>query len=559
MRRPHIRLVTLLLFLSAALVSGQAPTAGLDRATIARIRGEATDRSQAMEHLWWLSEVYGPRATGTPALDAASQWAMKRFAEWGLANVHQERFPFGQGWTIERFSLHLVAPQTQAFIGQPRWNSPSTDGPVLSDVVHVKAASEADLAKYQGQLRGKIVVMQPVRAVRLLDGRVVLRMNEQDWTEAMAVPPAAEPAAGQAERIRAAQAFAAAVQRFLVAEGVGALLERGPRPTSRPAAATSRGRRSAWMAAPSSPATAAAAIRRPHARCRRPPLPWSTTTASSASSNGACRSGWRSTSRPGSIPRPIRPGTRSTRSRRSPAATWPHEVVVMGAHLDSYPYAGGATDNGTGSAAMIEAVRVIQALGLKPRRTIRVALWAGEEQGLLGSRAYVKRHFVDANGAPTPAHANVAAYFNLDNGTGRILGIWGQGNAGAIKLFQQWGESVSDLGWRRASPRSVTSTDHVPFDEAGIPGFQFIQERLEYNSRSHHSNMDTFDRVQADDMKQQGRWRRCSPGMPRTGPRSCPGRSSRGRDQGSGVPGIRRPRVAGTCASGTLRTRLIGS
>ena len=168
----------------------QAP-AGLDRATIGRIHAEATEKSQAMDHVWWLAEVHGPRATGTPAFEAASQWAMKRFTEWGLSNVHQERFPFGQGWTIERFSLHLVEPQTQAFIGQPRWNSPSTNGPVLSEVVHVRAADETGLAKYQGQLRGKIVVMQPVRAVRMLDGRVVLRMTEQDWTEAATLPPPA--------------------------------------------------------------------------------------------------------------------------------------------------------------------------------------------------------------------------------------------------------------------------------------------------------------------------------------------------------------------------------
>jgi carboxypeptidase Q len=177
---------------------------------------------------------------------------------------------------------------------------------------------------------------------------------------------------------------------------------------------------------------------------------------------------------------------------------------MLGAHMDSYPYAGGATDNATGSAAMMEAVRVIQALGLKPRRTIRVALWAGEEQGLLGSRAYVRRHFQDADGKPLPEHATLAAYFNLDNGTGRIRGVWGQGNTGALRLFQQWGESVSDLGFRAASPRSVASTDHSSFDNAGLPGFQFIQERLEYNSRTHHSNMDTFDHVQPDDLTQQG-------------------------------------------------------
>ena len=148
---------------------------------------------------------------------------------------------------------------------------------------------------------------------------------------------------------------------------------------------------------------------------------------------------------------------------------------------------------------------MIQKLGLKPRRTIRLALWAAEEQGLLGSRAYVARHFFDTKmKSPKPGHENVQAYFNLDNGTGRILGIWGQGNTGAMKNFEQWGQALKDIGWKNVSPRSVTQTDHGSFEEAGIPGFQFIQERLEYNSRTHHSNMDTFDHVQKDDVIQQG-------------------------------------------------------
>jgi Iap family predicted aminopeptidase len=188
-----------------------------------------------------------------------------------------------------------------------------------------------------------------------------------------------------------------------------------------------------------------------------------------------------------------------------PGSDLAHEVVIMGAHFDTYPYATGATDNTTGSAAMIEAVRVIQALGLKPRRTIRVALWAAEEQGLLGSREYVNRHYFDAKTkTPKPEHANVQAYFNLDNGTGRILGIWGQNNVEAMKSFERWGQALKDIGWKNVSPRSVSQTDHVAFDSAGLPGFQFIQERLEYNSRTHHSNMDTFDHVQKDDVIQQG-------------------------------------------------------
>jgi Zn-dependent M28 family amino/carboxypeptidase len=178
---------------------------------------------------------------------------------------------------------------------------------------------------------------------------------------------------------------------------------------------------------------------------------------------------------------------------------------MIGAHFDTYPYATGATDNTTGSAAMIEAVRVIQSLGLKPRRTIRLALWAAEEQGLLGARTHVERHyFTAATSTPKPGHEKLAAYFNLDNGTGRIVGIWGQGNLGAMKLFEQWGASLKDLGWKNVSPRSVAQTDHLAFDGAGLPGFQFIQERLEYNSRTHHSNMDSFDHVQREDLIQQG-------------------------------------------------------
>jgi len=178
------------------------------------------------------------------------------------------------------------------------------------------------------------------------------------------------------------------------------------------------------------------------------------------------------------------------------------EVVIMGAHLDTTPGATGATDNATGSAAMMEAARVIKTLGLRPRRTIRVALWGAEEQGLLGSKAYVTEHY-GTDTATKPDHAKVAAYYNLDNGTGKIRGIWSQGNLGAMALFHEWIESVRDLGVNIVGPRAVGATDHASFDAVGIPGFQFIQERLEYNSRTHHSNMDFFDRVQRDDLVQQ--------------------------------------------------------
>src|SRR5262245_19067431 len=187
-----------------------------------------------------------------------------------------------------------------------------------------------------------------------------------------------------------------------------------------------------------------------------------------------------------------------------PGSDLASELVVLGAHFDSHPYGTGATDNATGSGAMMEAMRILKAVGARPRRTIRLALWGGEEQGLLGSRAYVRDHLAEIETMTLkPEHAKVSAYFNSDNGTGRVRGVWLQGNMAARPIFEQWMAPLKDLGVTIVGPRSVTSTDHLSFDNAGIPAFQFLVDRLEYNSRTHHSNMDTFDRVQRDDMIQQ--------------------------------------------------------
>ncbi len=503
MKRALVLLV--LVALTSPHVVAQVP--GVDNATISRIRGEAITASQAMDTHWWLSEGFGPRATGTPGYSAAADWAMKKFDEWGFKNVHVERFPFGQGWTIDRFSVHLLTPQAQPLIGQPRWYSPSTNGTISSDVVYVKASNEADLAKFKGQLVGKIVILQAARPVRMLEDRVVLRMNEGDWAEAMKVPEPAAPraAATPAPGTLTPQQFAQLVQRFLVSEGAAAVLDRGG-----DGDLSAGGSDLSWQTQRVDGGT----IFPGNGGSRDPNAPKQVPSATLAVEH------YNRLVRLLEHGQPVRmevniqtrfhpetdpAGNAFNILAEIPGTDLANEVVIMGAHFDTYPYATGATDNTTGAAAMIEALRVIQKLGLKPRRTIRLALWAAEEQGLLGSRAYVERHFFDAKmKTPRPGHDNVQAYFNLDNGTGRILGIWGQGNTGAIKNFEQWGQALKDLGWKNVSPRSVTQTDHGSFDEAGIPGFQFIQERLEYNSRTHHSNMDSFDHVQKDDVIQQG-------------------------------------------------------
>ncbi|HET9706412.1 MAG TPA: M20/M25/M40 family metallo-hydrolase [Vicinamibacterales bacterium] len=494
-------------FLLTITVSLGAQTQNpLDTATINKIRGEAVANSQAMETHWWLSEAFGPRATGTPGYQKAADWAMGKFKEWGLQNIHIERFPFGQGWTIERFSVHMTTPTPAPLIGMPRWYSPSTSGPVTSDVVHVRATSEAELEKYKGQLRGKIVVLQAPRAVRMLDGRIILRMNDEDWKEAMTLPEPPAPGAKPAQAgPGAAQQFAQAVQRFLVAEGAAVVLDRGS-----DSDLSAGGSDLSWQTQRVDGGT----IFPGNGGSRDPKVPQQVPSATLAVEHYNRIVRLLERGQPVQMEVNIQTtfhaetdsaGNAFNIIAEIPGSDLAKEVVIMGAHFDTYPYATGATDNTTGVTAMMEAVRVIQALGLKPRRTIRIALWAAEEQGLLGSREYVARHYFDAKtGTPKADHANVQAYFNLDNGTGRIRGIWGQGNTGAMKLFDQWGRTVKDLGWANVSPRSVSQTDHGSFENAGLPGFQFIQERLEYNSRTHHSNMDTFDHVQKDDVIQQG-------------------------------------------------------
>jgi carboxypeptidase Q len=474
----------------------------VDLAVIARIKQEALSRSQVMDHVSWMSDVYGPRITGTPNYSRAAEWAMKRFNEWGLSNVHQERFAFGQGWRVERFAAHIVSPEPQPIIGFPRTYSPSTKGSVTGDVVRVDIRSEADFAKYKGQLKDKIVLPQPARAVRMLEDRVILKMSEQDIAEALTTPIPAAAGAGGAGGGNRGPSLAERTAQFYVEEGVAALLERGS-----DSDLSAGGSDLSWMTQRVDGGT----IFPGSGGSRDPKAPPQVPSATIAVEHYNRMIRVLDKGQPVRVELNIQttfyPEAAGTPNGINVIAELPgtdraDEVVILGAHFDTTPGSTGATDNATGAATMMEAVRIIKSLGLRPSRTIRVALWGGEEQGLLGSRAYVAEHFGTLS-APKPAHAKVAAYYNLDNGTGRIRGIWGQGNLGAMALFKLWIEPLRDLGVEIVGPRGVGATDHASFDQAGIPGFQFIQERLEYNSRTHHSNMDFVDRVQREDLVQQ--------------------------------------------------------
>jgi hypothetical protein len=502
----------------AALPRAQAPSETLDLAMIAKIRDLGMNRSEVMDHISWLSDVFGPRLTGGPGIMQASEWALETFKNWELVNPHREPFEFGKGWALARFSAHMIEPQVQPLIGFPGSWSAGTNGTVTADVVRVQIQGEADIEKLRGLLGGKIVLTQPAREVRMLEGPIILRMTEKDFEEAKTIPPArGRGGAGRGGRSEEEQTGGAAgggrggatslqqkIQQFFKSEGVVAIFTRGSdsdmsaggsdlswrqqRPdggTIFPGGGGSRGA-DAGTGVP----TVTLAVEHYNRMIRilekglpvKVELNLQTKFFDENTPNGF------------NVIADF-PGT-------DPVLK--DEIVLLGAHFDSVAASTGATDNATGCAAVMEAVRILKEVGVKPRRTIRIGLWGGEEQGLMGSRAYVRDHFGDvATMTLKPEHEKLSVYFNSDNGTGRVRGIWTQGNSGAEAVFRQWMEPLKDLGVFAIGPRSVGSTDHASFDAIGLPAFQFMVDRLEYNSRTHHSNMDTFDRVQRDDMVQQ--------------------------------------------------------
>ncbi len=477
---------------------GQDPGTG-DADVVRAIRTEGADRSEAMTIVRWLSDVYGPRVTGTPAIEAAGAWAAERMRSWGL-DVHEERFAYGRGWSLERFHAHMVEPQVMPIIGYPRAWTPSTAGTVTAEVARVDLDSAAGRTRARGTLRGKVVLLQPEREVAMLEGDVVLRMDDE--LLARAARPGREEALGSGGT---GPRLNAALHEYLVEEGVVAVLDRGS-DVARLVGGGPLGSDLAWPTqrtdggtvfvgaggsrvanAPSTVPTATIAVEHYNRMARLVDMGLPVAVEINITTR------FHDEARPNGF----------NLIGEITGTDLADEVVILGAHLDSTHAATGATDNAAGVAAMMEAARILQAIGARPRRTIRVALWGGEEEGLLGSRAYVARHYGGGNaGSQRPRHGELSAYYNLDNGAGRIRGIWLQGHDEAAPLFREWMRDLADLGVTTIGLRSTQGTDHLPFDRAGLPGFQFIQDRLEYNSRTHHSNMDFTDRVQPEDLRQ---------------------------------------------------------
>jgi carboxypeptidase Q len=491
------------------VVAAQSPAVApaaeekVDLEMMKKIRSEGLERSQVMDTLGYLTDVYGPRLTGSPQFKAAGEWSAQRMAGWGLQNAKLEPWgQFGRGWTLERFSAHVTEPTPFPLIALPKAWTPGTNGAVTAEPVIVNIKSEADFDKYRGRLKGAVILLGAPAEVKAHFKPQATRASEEELLALATDEQRGRSYSAEVrERYRREREFAPKRAAFLRGEGVAVILEPargdggtvfvqggGPWDKNQPAAL---------------PAVAVAVEHYGRIyRLLEKGVKVKVELNIQARFHDADTTGYNVIA-------------------EIPGADKKDEVVMLGAHLDSWHGGTGATDNAAGCAVAMEAVRILKALGVQPRRTVRVALWGGEEQGLYGSRAYVKQHFGERQSAPgqsemaalmgggaqgpvttKPGHAKLSVYFNLDNGTGKIRGVYLQGNEAVRPIFRAWLAPLRDLGAATLTLNNTGGTDHLAFDAVGLPGFQFIQDEIEYSTRTHHSNMDTFERLQPDDLKQ---------------------------------------------------------
>jgi len=499
----------------------QPATESVDIAAYQRIRDEGLNHSHVMDFASALMDGIGPRLTGSPNLKKANEWTRDTLTKIGLENSHLEDWgEFGLGWQQLNTWARMVTPDTAVLILQATPWSPSTPGPVTGEVVFVKIESEKDFDTYKGKLGGKIVLYGPMRDVPPADKALFSRYTEKELEELAVFPVSATSGPG-ADRQRRIQAYIERgklvdkVAQFFADEKVAAVIE--------PSRDGQNGGGSGGTLFDDNGATLGRTPYKPENRVKIP------VAVAAIESYGRL---YRLTQQNVPVTVEMDVETKFTGEHEhgfdtvaeipGTDPTLKDQVVMVGGHLDSWIAGTGATDNGAGTVVAMEVVRIFKALGIKPRRTIRIALWTGEEQGLFGSKGYAKEHFgsfplsTDADqlalpeflrkpGGPLvvkPEQKLISGYFNIDNGTGKIRGVYTQGNSAMVPIFAQWIVPLKDLGVTGITNQDTGGTDHLSFDAVGIPGFQFIQDEMDYASRTHHSNADTLERLQPADLKQ---------------------------------------------------------
>jgi len=442
---------------------------------LAKIRDEGLNRSRAWSMVDTLATVIGPRLTASPAFMRAATWARDHLSSWGLSDVHMESWPFGRGWELEKYTLEMTSPRFAPMIGYPdAWSAPTKGGgEIVGTPILIAGLSSDSLEKMRGALKGAIVLAQPVMTNFIREDRV-----DPFGPTGDVYTPAPPVGGGRGGGRGGGPTEAQKIQAILHDAGVGAVLK------------PSRGEHGTIfvqtrdVGANAVPSVIVAGEHYNNlVRMVHDGVPVRVRVQIDAKYFTADTSGYNIVAElPGSDP------------------ALKDEVVMIGAHLDSWNSATGATDNADGAATVLEAMRILKAAGAKPRRTIRVALWGGEEEGLYGSRAWVAQHLAgDANKA---ARDKFDVYFNIDPGYGRVYGFYTQGNDAAKAIFDQWLEPFKDVGAKRNLRAGIGNTDHLSFIAEGVPGFNPVQEFSTYDVRIHHTNMDTMERMTAEEVAQ---------------------------------------------------------
>ena len=464
-------------------------------------RGGGRANSQVMDTMYNLTDRFGPRLVNSPQFKRAGDWAVGRLKEWGMTNAHLEKWSTAGGrggalpsWEITGYSGAMVEPTYMPIIGYPQAWSGATNGMVTGEAIMASIQAPADLEKWKGKLKGKIVLTAPLQDLAFPSTPLGHRYSTEELQE-MVPEVLPEGGAGRGGRggqnaalaamtPEERQAFTEKQRNFFVEEG--ALMT---------VTANSRGQSGTVFASNGS------------SRTGDPTKNLPSVAITAENYNRIVRLLEHKETVKLSFDIKVAWDTTNTDSFNViadiPGATKPNEIVMVGGHFDSWHMGTGATDNAAGSAIAMEVMRILKSLNLKMDRTVRMALWGGEEEGLLGSAAYVKEHFADPSTMKTTSeHDGFAGYFNIDNGTGRVRGIYLQDNEMVRPIFEQWFAALKDLTPGFVTIRNTGGTDHQSYDRVGLPGFQFIQDPMDYDTRTHHSNMDVYDRIQQADMEQ---------------------------------------------------------
>jgi carboxypeptidase Q len=498
---PFFCSIVVILFCSSTLWSQEK----VDLETITRIRYEGFHDSQVMQLASGLMDSIGERLTGSPNMKRANEWTRDQLTAMGLSNAHLEAWgPFGRGWANQYINVRMTSPDIVPLIVYAKAWTPGTNGVVSGKCIRANIEDKKDFDKYRGKLAGMVVIFGPDAEVKPIIESPYKRLTDEDLSKVGEYEiPGERPPFRMSEIMRRRQ-FQKDLNQFFTDEKVLAVIDHSRGTAGGGTVFVQSGGSYKPGETTTVPQLTMAAEH--WSRIARLLEQKKDVTLELNVANQFYDDDLMQYDTIGEIA-----GTDKK-----------DEVVMLGAHLDSWHAGTGATDNGAGTIVMMEAVRILKALDIKPRRTIRIGLWSGEEEGLLGSQGYVEQHFgsrppmddPNMKGMPTllrrdagavtikPEQAKVSAYFNVDNGSGKIRGVYLQENEAVAPIFEAWMRPFKDLGMTTLSMRNTGGTDHLSFDAVGIPGFQFIQDPIEYETRTHHSNMDVYDRLQPEDLKQ---------------------------------------------------------